>query len=189
MEIWLIRHTTPDIDKDVCYGQLDIDVNCDFDIETKAINKLITNINFDKIYSSPLKRCQKLSQSLFPNKPIEYANSLKEIDFGDWEGKSWTTINRKDLDDWSNDFINQRPSNGESFNELIDRNKAFINSIIKSDKEKIAVVTHSGIIRCFLMYFLGIPVEKIFNLQLSFGTIVKINYLSDSYQQVSFIKS
>ena len=60
MEIYLIRHTTPKIDKGVCYGQSDIELADSFSMEFKEISKSIPK-TFEKVYSSPLKRCTRLA--------------------------------------------------------------------------------------------------------------------------------
>ncbi|MCT4590951.1 MAG: alpha-ribazole phosphatase [Carboxylicivirga sp.] len=188
MELWLIRHTTPEVEQGICYGQLDLEVNGNFDQESKEIKTFLSNTSFDKIYSSPLKRCHKLAQRLFDDEEIIIDERLKEINFGEWEGLMWKDIKREALDNWGNDFIHQKPPQGESFGELIDRVNQFIEATENTPGKRIAIVTHSGIIRAFLLKYLDIPPLKIFNLDLSYGAVVRVNIHSDKYQQVKFIK-
>ena len=66
MEIYLVRHTTPRVEKGICYGQSDLDISDSFELESKEI---LEKINFDsetKVYSSPSKRCTKLAALFNP---------------------------------------------------------------------------------------------------------------------------
>ncbi|MCG8582323.1 MAG: alpha-ribazole phosphatase [Bacteroidales bacterium] len=188
MEIWLIRHTTPHFEKGICYGQLDLDVNDAFKAEAKQIKEHLSDTSFDLVYSSPLLRCRKLANELFPNDDLKYSNLIKEIDFGDWEGKYWSSIPQDEMKQWSADYVSNPVPNGESFEQLIQRTNAFIGGLKHNSNEKAAIVTHSGIIRAFLIKYLQIPPTKAFSLDLSFGCIVKITIHSEEYQQVKFIK-
>lgn len=189
MEILLIRHTTPDVEPGTCYGQTDLDVNGSFKEETSAIKKVITEFQPNFIYSSPLIRCSKLAKSLFPNHSVRLDDRLMEMSFGRWEKQLWQDISKDELDIWANDFMNLSPPNGESFNDFIGRIDSFeIESMKKITAEKIVLVTHSGVIRSFLMKHLNIPSDKIFNLQLNYGAVIKIDVHSEEYSQVKFLK-
>jgi len=84
MELILIRHTTPNIEKGVCYGQSDIDVTDTFLEEIKPIlNNISLNDKTVAYYTSPLKRCKILAELL--SETIIVDDRLKELDFGDWE--------------------------------------------------------------------------------------------------------
>jgi len=188
MELWLIRHTTPDVEKGTCYGQLDLDVDNSFERETSEIREKVNALVPDAIFSSPLKRCQKLAKALFPDQAINIDERLMELNFGDWEGQLWANIPYRTLDDWSNNFVQQGPPNGESFQSLLNRTHEFESLVQEKKGNRHVIVTHAGIIRAFLMQYLQIPANKAFSLQLNYGAIVKITIHSKDYQQVEFIK-
>ena len=77
MDIYLIRHTAPLVDKGICYGQTDLDVTDSFEAELEQIRPHIPG-DIKKVYSSPLQRCLKLATALFPNQPISTHNDLME---------------------------------------------------------------------------------------------------------------
>lgn len=187
-EILLIRHTTPEVEPGICYGQLNVDVTDSFGIESDEIKNAINAYTPEIIYSSPLKRCSKLATYLFTDYSLETDDRLMEINFGDWEGNPWDNVERAIMDRWAKDFIELRPPNGESFRELIERTESFIEDVIKAEHNKIAIVTHSGIIRSLLIKYLNIPPRNIFNLHLNYGCIVKLKIKNNLYQQIEFIK-
>lgn len=173
MEIILIRHTTPNIAKGICYGQSDIGITDSFLEEIKPIIKEI-GINDDSInyYSSPLKRCAILAEKLA--KKITFDNRLKELNFGDWELNKWDDINRDDLDVWMNDFVNVSTKNGESYVDLQQRTISFLKEIRQNKTKKSVIVTHAGVIRSIWSYINNIPLEKSFDLKLTYGAIIKL---------------
>lgn len=187
-QLLLIRHTTPDVEVGVCYGQLDLDVSDSFIREAQSIQDLIRYLKVDKVYSSPLIRCSKLATYLYPKQKATLDKCLMELNFGDWEGLIWSDIPKESMDAWAPNFLTQRPPNGETFSELLERLELFDNDNLSPSNEKIALITHSGIIRAFLMKYLNIPSKNIFNLHLNYGCVIQIDFKSDEYHQVKFLK-
>src|SRR5687767_6241834 len=99
MEIYLIRHTTPDVPKGTCYGQADIGTVHTFTDEAARIRQHLPE-GFARVYSSPLKRCRQLAEHLFPRHPIRLDDRLKEIHCGEWELRPWDAIEREPLRRW-----------------------------------------------------------------------------------------
>ena len=173
MEILLVRHTTPNIEKGICYGQADIDVTPSFNEELKIIQEEIQPKESDLVYSSPLLRCEKLATSLYES--VTYDDKLKEINFGDWELQKWDDIDEKELNLWMNDFVSIAPTNGEAFTDLYKRVVDFIQQLPKTSK-RIVIVTHAGVIRSFFCYKQNTPLEKAFDLKLSYGEILPLEF-------------
>lgn len=174
MEILLIRHTTPDIEKGICYGQADIDVVDTFDEEVSVIkSQLPKNLNEYKVFSSSLLRCKKLAEQLFNN--ITFDNRLKELNFGDWELKKWNNINKTELDKWMNDFVNLPTKNGESYIELHQRTSSFIKELQQKEYKRIILVTHAGVMRSINAFVNDIPLEKSFELKLNYGQLLTLS--------------
>jgi len=188
--LYIIRHTTPDIQQGICYGYSDIDVNGNFKHEANEIKSRLDKINPTHIISSPLKRCYKLANELFPNMIIKQSDSLKELNFGDWEMQRWDSIDKEFIGKWSKDFMNIAPPNGETFNSLFVRSNEEIDDIMSlmEDEDAGAIITHSGVQRSILMKYLSIPANKIFNWQLGYGAIIKLTYFSSDFQQIEVIK-
>ncbi|ASV07018.1 alpha-ribazole phosphatase [Leptospira interrogans] len=176
MELYLIRHTTPEIPKGICYGQTDIPLISDFNSEFQFLLQKI-NVVFDLIYSSPSSRCRKLSEFLNNQylSKLEYSNLLMELNFGSWEGKPWSEIPKKEYSYWAKDFVNFKVPNGESYQGLYERVSKFLDKILHSfSDEKIGIVTHAGVIRTALCKLLNIPLERGFYFDLNYGSINKI---------------
>ena len=170
MEIYIIRHTTPDVEKGICYGQTDLGLAENYLNEFKTIVKQISKNKTYKIISSPLKRCALLAKQF--NDDIVFDDRLKELDFGDWEMKAWSDIPLEDINPWMEDFVNVAVPNGESYLDLASRVHDFFEELQRSqDNQNIIITTHAGPIRAYLATLLDIPLEKSFRIKVNYGDI------------------
>lgn len=174
MEIHLIRHTTPLVEKGICYGQTDLDVTNSFHEEAQNIFQQIGDFNYHSIISSPLQRCAKLAKQLFPEKNIIFEKSIMEINCGSWEMQHWDEIPKSELDPWMTDFVNTRIPNGESYVDIYDRVTQYFQSL-QPLPQPIALVTHGGVIRSILSHITETPLEKSFEaFTIRYGCVVQL---------------
>lgn len=174
MEIYIIRHTTPDIEKGICYGQSDLNLDDNYIVEFEAIKSKIPTTGTLKVISSPLKRCALLAKQ-FSN-DITFDNRLKELNFGDWEMKPWNDIPENEMNPWMTDFVNVNVPNGESYTQLASRVKLCFNDILVSETNKnLIIVSHAGPIRAFLASLLNVKLKDSFNIKINYGDVFHIN--------------
>ncbi|MEM6845112.1 MAG: alpha-ribazole phosphatase [Bacteroidota bacterium] len=174
MEIYLVRHTTPAISREICYGQSDIALAATFMEESqRVLEKLPPSV--DTVYTSPLSRCLQLAQRI-PHQALEQVSQLKEMNFGDWELLPWSDIPKHELDLWMNDFVNHPVPNGESMKMLADRVARWYDSLMAKPLDKVVVVTHAGPIRIILSKVHGTPLQEAFNLYLvDYGEVIMVS--------------
>jgi alpha-ribazole phosphatase len=183
MTIFLLRHTTPDVAKGVCYGQTDVPVASTFVGEAADAASRLRFCDCDVeravVVSSPLQRCTRLAESLCA--PISNAyttdDRLKEMHFGDWEMQPWSAIEESALTAWMNDFVNVAAPAGESFQMLYDRSIAAMEeheAQFGGETGGLVVIAHAGIIRAILAHALELPLRKAFSLELGYGSISAI---------------
>ena len=173
MQLTLIRHTTLNVAQGICYGQSDIDVSHNFNHEATCVKSQLVQKKFDKVYCSPLIRCQRLAACCGYNNP-EVDKRLREINFGDWEQKKWNEINDPQLDKWYIDWINEAPTNGESFIQMVQRVKEFLLEIHNSEFENIAIFTHAGVIRIIETLVKGLALENALSIPVTYGQITTL---------------
>ena len=183
MDLYLIRHTTPEVDKGICYGQTDLPLKNSFPEELFRLKQHLPE-SFDKLYTSPLQRCKLLAEHL--HEAPEEDNRLMEMDFGDWEMKAWAQIPKNELDPWMADFVSSTVPNGEAFTDLIKRSEAAMQDVIEAGGEKVAVVAHAGIIRACLGHFLAMSPEHYFRLDVSYGGVSRVK-VKGPYYTVQYI--
>ena len=178
MEIYLVRHTETVCEKGICYGQSDVDLAEPFESNFENILSQLPTEAI--IFSSPLKRCVTLAKYIQNNiKALSYEQDsrLMEMNFGDWEMKTWNDISPEQLNPWMEDFVNVKVSNGESFVELHKRVDEFLSDkISKKSNIPIIIVAHAGIIRSILCNHSSLPLKDAFQNKVDFGQIIKIDF-------------
>mgnify|MGYP006235715865 CR=1 FL=1 len=161
MKLFFLRHTSLNVEIDVFYGQTDLDVSDSFEEEVKLIQKKIKNFNIDtnsiKVYTSPLRRCIKLTNKLTENYIID--QRIKEMNLGDWEMKKMSSISNKEKLDWENNLLSFKIPNGESNNEFLKRLKSFLEDIFKCNEDAL-IVCHAGSINGMLSLLTKEPFDK-----------------------------
>ena len=170
MEVYFVRHTTPLVDKGICYGQTDLELASTFSEEhVRVLDQLPPA--FDMVYSSPLKRCFRLAEKL-KGERLLIDDRLKELDFGEWEMRSWDSLPKEKLDIWMKDYVNTAPPGGESMMDLQQRVLGWWEELQSANYGRVAVVSHSGIIRTMNAYLKNIPLSRAFSsIQISYGGI------------------
>jgi len=161
MRLFFLRHTSLKVEIDVFYGQTDLDVSDNFEEEVVLIKKKILNFNIDtgsiKVYSSPLKRCIKLTKRLTENYIID--ERIKEMNLGDWEMKKMTSIPEGEKLEWENNLLSFKIPNGESNEEFLKRLKSFLEDIFKLNEDAL-IVCHAGSINGMLSLLTKEPFDK-----------------------------
>lgn len=182
LDIYLIRHSKPSIESGVCYGHLDCPVSDDYQQQLQKISAYFSNKSIDAIYSSPLLRCSKLAEDLASQRvdaAVIYNESLKEINFGDWEGVKWHDIPRGKIDEWNENRLRFQFPNGETPEQFHSRVYQAWCEIIASARasgaKKLLLVAHSGVICSLLCRHRAIPLENVTELKVDYASISKIS--------------
>ncbi|HEY8918533.1 MAG TPA: alpha-ribazole phosphatase [Chitinophaga sp.] len=171
MEIYLIRHTTPAIERGTCYGFADLDVAGTFTEEATRVKQLLPGKPF-VVYASPLQRCSKLAHFLFGD-DLTKDDRLKELNFGDWEMKRWDDLGPDALQAWMDNYVYARVPGGESYEDLFNRSVEIFKEVIAKNQDAV-LVTHSGVIRALLAYVTNTPLENSFELRVEYGRIARL---------------
>ncbi len=140
-----------------------------------------------RVYSSPMKRCTETAEILFPNTEMCVVDNLKELDFGEFEGKSvQELIFNDDYREWIKGGIDKRAPGGESMEELCDRSYRALHEIIMDMMNDgithSAVITHGGIISNMLSCF-GLPKIDPKEIKCEFGEGFEIIVTAKMWQQ------
>ena len=153
--------------------------------------KVLSKINFNKIYSSPLVRAAEtaktITKSFKKEKSILFDNNLLEVDLCEWSGLKIDEIKNRFPEVypiWKNDpenLILKRSDNKKfkPIQDLFDQANNFIEDILKNYLEKnevnILVVGHNAILRCLILLLLGKPKQGFRKIRLENASISILN--------------
>jgi alpha-ribazole phosphatase len=69
-----------------------------------------------------------------------------------------------------------RAPQGESYLDVQIRVVDFLNELLTSGGEDVALVSHAGVIRTIVAYVLRVPIENLFAIHVGLGSISQIQY-------------
>lgn len=112
------------------------------------------------VRTSPLRRCLSPAEALAAalDIPLQVDPRLAELDFGDWEGCSWSEVPRAALDRWAADPVGFAAPGGETGAALIVRVRAVLADLLDQAKSCL-VVSHGGPLRLLGPMLRGEPPE------------------------------
>jgi alpha-ribazole phosphatase len=171
MEVYLVRHTETVCAKGICYGQADVELSEPYAEQFDEIRRQLPEKAL--FYSSPLQRCTILANFL-SSSDYNVDKRLMEMNFGNWELKSWDAIPSEEIDPWMKDFVNVKVPDGESFTELHNRVLSFIDQKLTNQPVPVVIVAHAGVIRSFLCKQMNLDLKDAFSNKVDFGQVIKI---------------
>lgn len=184
MEIYIIRHgETYWNEKKLLQGSVDIELNERGRMAAIEAGYRLENIEFDKIYSSPLVRAYETACIIRGRKniPIIRDDRLREMNFGINEGQDSFEIEKDENNPFRYFFkkpeLYYAPDNGESFEELCERTKDFMREVIEpqvGSANRVMIVGHGAMNKSIMCYVLKHGVDKFWSggLQKNCGSLI-----------------
>ena len=195
-EILFIRHGETDYNKkNLYYGYLNPGLNEIGTNQLKNTKKKLEEMNekIDIVFSSDLKRCRQSLELLELDENIEkyFSEELRELNFGDIEGKSYDKIRKEFpyyIDEMKNNWKYFKVEGSESVFELQNRIVKKTEEIIKNyQNKKILVVVHGGVIQSLISYYLTKNLDFYWNFQVDNGSITKMTVTKDNFVYFNYI--
>lgn len=161
MRIYLIRHGRQA--SRLC--NVDVELSPEGFRQAALVGERLVDRKIQIVYSSALTRAVQTAQAanLYWNVDHVTIQELREIDFGQLEGLSDEEILER-----FGDFKQEQQKmeadlpypGGESAGDVIRRVMPVLESIGQGDQERVAVVTHGGVIRSVVSHILGMEPGK-----------------------------
>ncbi len=192
MKFYLVRHGQTEWNNTHRFqGWMDVELDSVGLIQAKMLSTYFKSVDLDFIYSSDLKRALYTAQTIQMVKaiPMRLSHGFREMNVGNWEGKTWDEIKETYGDELSvpeETLIGLRVSGGES---LIEFQKRIIDTFIpllEKQHEHVLIVTHGGVIRVLLCHILGYDLSQRDILKIDNGSITIIE--SDDQKQLKVIE-
>ncbi|MEO1653213.1 MAG: histidine phosphatase family protein [Bacteroidota bacterium] len=189
-EIYLIRHGETDYNRQhIVQGSgIDADLNDWGKAQAQAFFESFQNIDFDKVYTSKLKRAiQSVDGFIQKGLPHESYEGLNEISWGIREGKKITPEGDESfqmlMDAWRNGDVDIPLEGGESPQQVQNRQKPVLDLILSRPEEKqILICMHGRAMRMFLCLMLHYPLAKMDMFEHSNLCLYKITYTGQMFQ-------
>jgi len=176
----LIRHAETDMTGRFC-GHSDPELNERGHKQLAGVLDRLSEYAIRRIYTSDLRRARQTAEAIASHFEIgfEVRPGLREIQFGQWEGLSWSEIEACDpvlAKIWAERYPNSTAPGGEPLQQFERRVRAESAFLFAAATEcPIAVVAHAGFMRVLLTMFYGVPEEEALKLTKEYGSVVALD--------------
>ena len=171
--LYLARHGETDGNVQQWYqGSTDVPINAHGLEQAKHLGEFFSHTHLDAVYSSTLQRAMATAECVAAPHGLSVIpdESLKEADFGEWEGHTYEEITTK----WPGELEAVYASDGtlparggESFCQVRARSLKGTRDILAKHKDgdSVFIVSHGAAIRCLLFGLLGLDMRRIWCFQ------------------------
>ncbi len=162
--IYLVRHASHDrLGKTLCGRMPGVVLGESGLAEAAELSERFASEPLAAVYSSPLERARQTAEAIaaLQNLTPEIDEDLNEIDFGEWNGRSFEALHGDDAwRRWNRARMHARPPGGETMLEAQVRAARFLSSAHAQHPEgAVVAVSHGDVIKAALAHVLGLPLE------------------------------
>ncbi len=176
----LVRHAETDMAGRFC-GHSDPELNEQGCQQLAGLVNMLSQHAIRQVFTSDLRRARQTADAIAKHFGVglHVRPGLREIQFGLWEGLSWSEIEVCDpalAKSWVEQYPNSPAPGGESFRDFRARvREETVFLLGEAKKSPIAVVAHAGFIRVLLTSFCGIAGQEAWDRTKDYGSVVAID--------------
>lgn len=178
-KIIIVRHGQTNANVEgITQGQIDSELNELGISQAKKTGKYINdNFSIDEAWVSDLSRTKKTAS--FITKNFSTTELIREMSFGDWENHHFEEIGKKfpkQVEEYLTASENFKAPNGESYTDMHDRGKKFLERIDYNEQSVTLIVSHGGFMRVLIPLIMGLPKKSLLNFQFENCSITELNF-------------
>ena len=157
-KLFLVRHALTDLRTDgLLLGPTDAPLSDIGERQAAALRGAMRRRNPDRCLCSPLQRARQTAE--LAGLPAEVDPDLREVDFGQWEGMTFAEVAASDpqgAERWAAFNLDFAFPGGDRLDDFLSRVSALAGRLAADPVQRIAVVTHGGVIRAMICHLLGL---------------------------------
>lgn len=114
--------------------------------QSERVHAELQGVALDRAFCSPMRRAMETLAIIAPNLPYEIEPALREVDFGEWEGRTAQWLEANDAARFAQrrrDPVHFRPPGGESFADASLRLRPFADAM-RQLRANVLIVAHRG---------------------------------------------
>lgn len=143
------------------------------------------------VFHSPLCRCADFSGELAGKLGVLAVadERLKEIGFGEWEGKTAEEVCAADPVAFKRFYLdpaNYQPEGAERLRHFYIRVSEAWEEITQRNEERLLVVAHSGVLRVIVTYVLKAPLLSMYRMQIPSAGMITIKFSDEKPPTIQF---
>lgn len=181
MLVYLVRHGETAYNRDgLGLGRADAALTGFGERQVAALGARLAATSIDRIYSSPLGRCLATAAQVRGERdtPLVQRDELVELDVGETEGLAFAEMRGRYgafIKAWNGpEGVDVNMPGGESLRDLETRLGKFVEHLVESLDEVVAVVSHNFVTRVLLTRLLGLELSTFRSLTVDLASLTSI---------------
>ena len=175
--IFLVRHGAAEGADGIAVGQVDLPLSAAGADTIRRLAATWPGDPPDLLVASDLARAGASAAILAElwGLGVEIDPRLREMDFGDWDGRPWREVRAADQEffrRWMGSWWCLPAPGGESVGDVARRAESWLVEVLdRNPGRSVVAVAHGGTIRTALAHVLDLPLERVFHLRLDHGLV------------------
>ncbi|MBN2184021.1 MAG: histidine phosphatase family protein [Candidatus Krumholzibacteriota bacterium] len=146
--------------------------------QAELLGLRLKDMRFDQVFCSDVQRASETARiSLGESYPVIFSNELREIAFGEWEGKLVSEIEEETpevMSSWYRSPSKVKIRGAEKFLDFHARIVREIGRITDATSGDILIISHGGVICTWLTHILGMSPDDIWSFSLPNASITTV---------------
>lgn len=174
--LFLVRHAAHDLLGRVLTGRMaGVRLGPEGRRQAEALAARLSRESIAAVYASPLERAQETAAPVAAQwgLPVQTAEDVTDIDFGEWSGAEFQTLNEDPRwATWNESRGAGRPPGGESMLDVQRRAVGALERVCAAHPDSGAVVvSHADVIKSMIAHYLGLALDAIGRFEISPASI------------------
>src|SRR3972149_1727192 len=171
-------------------GQRDVELTQTGISQMEGMANRLASYPIVAIYCSDLTRAHKGAEILARanNIPVYPRRSLREKNFGAWEGLTYEEVASRFPEEWKAwlaDPAGSRPPGGETYREVEERALQELSLILKDHRgQELVILSHGGTNRIILCHALRLDLKNIFRIEQQYSALNIIDFFENGLASV-----
>lgn len=156
--------------------------------QAEAVARRLAGCGVEAVHTSPLERTRETAEPIARacGAPLNVEPALMEIDFGDWNGRSFDELQDQPLwRDWNVNRDRVRAPGGETMLEVQARLARWLEGVARSGARAVVAVSHADVIKAAVALTLGLSMRFYDRFEISPGSITTLTAGSDGLKLIS----
>ena len=179
--LYLMRHGEVDEQYHRKFGgTIDMELSPVGRHQAVVLGQYVKRFDFDVLYSSPMKRAWATADPVGREQGLraEPVVGLREIDFGEWTGKTWMEVAEEyqiNVFKWLDELEAGRVKDAEPGADFRARVGAATDEIVAANEgRRVGVVCHGGVVRAMLAHLLDMPLGMWGKLDIEYASVSRV---------------
>jgi broad specificity phosphatase PhoE len=179
--LYLMRHGEVDEEYHRKFGgTIDMELSPVGRHQALVLGQYVKRFSFDRLYASPMKRALATADPVGREQDLnaDVVVGLREIDFGEWTGKTWTQVAEEyqiNVFKWLDELEAGRVKGAELGADFRARVGAATDEIIAANEGgRVGVVCHGGVVRAMLAHLLEMPLAMWGKLDIEYASVSRV---------------